>query len=746
MYYNAPPPSSPIHLQHDHPWNRQHHPVLNGQQPPPPGGVQPQSPGYGLVQYTNGVHHHPHHHPSLTSIAHPAYSSPSNQHAQAHRQTSSPSSTNPLIGTVHWQKQMLKAELCRQSSSPHHRARASALASRNTTKSAITITDPNRPPVSIKPAPETPTRNGHKKNLSVSDRTDDSSSTDDDSSATSHPSATVAPVAIPPPVSVPVSTPSAPRPSQPRKSDSPWSTLDMGGMRLKNLSSAVFDLHYLTTLYINHNQLQTLSPLISQLRHLVLLDLSGNMLATIPPELGMCTSLKELFLFDNLIETLPPELGSLHQLEMLGIEGNPIQPSLRAIIQKDGTAALISYLRDSCPVPAPPPERQWRPLLSEVERQRLDTDPSVERFSLLCYNILCERSATSQMYGYTPSWALSWDYRKELILTEIMTYDSDFLCLQEVDVAQYEDYFLPSLSPHGYEGVYWPKTRARTMGESERRRVDGCATFFKSSKYQLVEQQLIEFNQVALQRPDFKKTDDMFNRVLTKDHIAVVVLLENKETGSRLIVANAHMYWNAEYRDVKLVQTALLMDELAKISDRFSRLPPRLLNADGKSDQPQAPAPTYENGTKIPMIVCGDFNSMPDSGVYEFLSRGNVPSGHPDFMSHVYGNYTSDGLKHNMGLRSSYAGIGELPMTNYTPSFEGVIDYIFYSASNLSVSAVLGEVDAGYLSKVVGFPNVHFPSDHICIASEFRLKHPPKDAPAQPQRPAPVFPNSSRQK
>lgn len=53
---------------------------------------------------------------------------------------------------------------------------------------------------------------------------------------------------------------------------------------------------------------------------------------------------------------------------------------------------------------------------------------------------------------------------------------------QEVDVAQYEDYFLPRLSAHGYEGVYWPKSRARTMSDTERRKVDGCATFYRSAK------------------------------------------------------------------------------------------------------------------------------------------------------------------------------------------------------------------------------------------------------------------------
>ncbi|KAG8887906.1 Glucose-repressible alcohol dehydrogenase transcriptional effector, partial [Tulasnella sp. 408] len=66
----------------------------------------------------------------------------------------------------------------------------------------------------------------------------------------------------------------------------------------------------------------------------------------------------------------------------------------------------------------------------------------------------------------------------------------------------------------------------------------------------------------------------------------------------------------------------------------------------------------------------------------------------------------------------------ELPITNYTPSFKGVIDYIWFTNLSLGVEAVLGEVDQAYLDKVVGFPNAHFPSDHVCIISEFRVLKP----------------------
>ena len=266
-----------------------------------------------------------------------------------------------------------------------------------------------------------------------------------------------------------------------------------------------------------------------------------------------------------------------------------------------------------------------------------------------------------------------------------------------------------------------------------------------------------------MQRQDFKKTDDMFNRVLGKDHIAVVCLMENLHTGTRFVIANAHIHWDPAYRDVKLVQVALLLEEIEKIADGFAKYPPPKPTTDGElspselstptpspqtdepegpnldaeniavepttdadnqpppnstqSSQPSRPPPIYTDGTKIPLIICGDFNSGPDSGVCEFLSTGSLPPDHPDFMSHMYGRYTSEGIRHRLGLKNAYAapGAGELPLTNYTPGFQGVIDYVWYSAANVTVTSVLGEVNRGYLEKVVGFPNAHFPSE--CVSS-----------------------------
>ena len=43
---------------------------------------------------------------------------------------------------------------------------------------------------------------------------------------------------------------------------------------------------------------------------------------------------------------------------------------------------------------------------------------------VMCYNVLCDRYATRQMYGYCPQWALNWEYRKKGILDEVRHYRS----------------------------------------------------------------------------------------------------------------------------------------------------------------------------------------------------------------------------------------------------------------------------------------------------------------------------------
>lgn len=56
--------------------------------------------------------------------------------------------------------------------------------------------------------------------------------------------------------------------------------------------------------------------------------------------------------------------------------------------------------------------------------------PPSALFSVMCYNVLCDKYATRQLYGYCPSWALNWEYRKKSIMQEILGCNADIISLQ----------------------------------------------------------------------------------------------------------------------------------------------------------------------------------------------------------------------------------------------------------------------------------------------------------------------------
>jgi CCR4-NOT transcription complex subunit 6 len=368
----------------------------------------------------------------------------------------------------------------------------------------------------------------------------------------------------------------------------------------------------------------------------------------------------------------------------------------------------------------------------------LDESEAAETFAVLNWNILCHKYATMAQHGYCASKALSWEYRRELILEEIKARDADFLCLQEIDMESFNEFFRRELAFYHYKGVFWPKSRARTMGDKEAKVVDGCAIFYNGQKFILLEKALIDFSNMAINRPDMKGEHDIFNRVMPRDHVAVITFFENRATGSRMILANAHLFWDPVFEDVKLVQTAILMEQVTKLADAWASIPAcankamfRHSEQDTEAD-PERPEPPfvepgpsleYSSGSQIPVVVSGDFNAGKGSGILELLTRGALPANHADWKNNSYGSFTRDGVYTGLSLKSAYGGEARdhIDFTNYTPGFSGVIDYIWHSSS-LTVRRVLGNVDYDYLQKVPGFPNYHFPSDHLSLYAEFAVE------------------------
>eukprot|EP00656_Telonema_subtile_P051155 TRINITY_DN681_c0_g1_i2.p1 TRINITY_DN681_c0_g1~~TRINITY_DN681_c0_g1_i2.p1 ORF type:complete len:394 (-),score=71.83 TRINITY_DN681_c0_g1_i2:172-1353(-) len=382
-------------------------------------------------------------------------------------------------------------------------------------------------------------------------------------------------------------------------------------------------------------------------------------------------------------------MGRLWRIKEIGHDGNPlIYPPSEVL--PGGTEAVFAYLRDSMPPPPVPLPRKWISCNAEQSNQQPSRGGGIK---VISYNVLNEAYATHQMYPYCPTWALDWKHRKNQVLRQVLSHDADIICLQEVAVSEFSEFFKTELGRVDYAGVYKPKSRANTMSEKDRRTVDGCAIFYRRSRFTFEKDYGIEFSSVAMGKADMRDETEGFNRIMTRDNIAVAVKLKALPNPGflteplHLFVVNSHIHWDPKFADVKVIQTQILLEEMERITGRD------------------------------PVIFCADLNSTTDSGVYQLLSEGRLPADHTDMdFGYTYGDYSAHGCGHSLALQSAYKHVGE-PMTNYTGDFKGVLDYIWFSSKRFKLTEILEPVGPESLKAYPGLPHAHHPSDHFMLGA-----------------------------
>lgn len=207
---------------------------------------------------------------------------------------------------------------------------------------------------------------------------------------------------------------------------------------------------------------------------------------------------------------------------------------------------------------------------------------------LLSYNVLAQDLLESHRYLYSQCKEehLIWETRWKRILEEITSAAPDVICLQEVQEDHFEPFFKTELTKLGYEGLYKKRTGAR---------VDGVALWYRSSLLQVEVWSAVEFNIPG-------------EPYLNRDNVAIVAKLVPKVPGWQnraIVVATTHLLYNTNRHDVKLAQTQLLLAECESLAYR--------------SDASRFGDPQY-----WPVIITGDFNLLPYSGVYKFLTEGRL--------------------------------------------------------------------------------------------------------------------------
>lgn len=81
-------------------------------------------------------------------------------------------------------------------------------------------------------------------------------------------------------------------------------------------------------------------------------------------------------------------------------------------------------------------------------------------------------------------------------------------------------------------------------------------------------------------------------------------------------------------------------------------------------------------------------------------------------------------ITHSFNLGSVYVAVtGEEPHhTNYTASFKGVLDYMWYSANNLRPQSVASVPDEEEIIQYgQAMPSTQFSSDHVLMISDMQI-------------------------
>ncbi|KAI5660167.1 hypothetical protein M9H77_28960 [Catharanthus roseus] len=340
---------------------------------------------------------------------------------------------------------------------------------------------------------------------------------------------------------------------------------------------------------------------------------------------------------------------------------------------------------------------------------------SQDKFTVVSYNILGDRNAFKHgdLYRNVPLIYLKWERRKRAICQELIGWDPDIICLQEVD--KYYDLMM-IMEKAGYAGSY-----KRRTGDY----VDGCAIFWKTNKFHLLDGESIEFKQFGL-----------------RDNVAQLSVFEMcKDSSKRIIIGNIHVLYNPRRGEVKLGQIRSLASRAHLLSKKWGN---------------------------APVVLAGDYNSTPKSAIYKFLSTSELNvklhdrrdlSGQKNCLpTQALGlrkengslfvsmdrffrqGWTNEEVKtatgsadcnvvvHPLKLNSSYAtamgstgtrdSSGEPLVTSYHSKFLGTVDYLWYS-DGLIPTKVLDTLPVNVLRETGGLPCEKLGSDHLALVSEF---------------------------
>ncbi|XP_034481423.1 2',5'-phosphodiesterase 12 [Drosophila innubila] len=362
------------------------------------------------------------------------------------------------------------------------------------------------------------------------------------------------------------------------------------------------------------------------------------------------------------------------------------------------TGPPVEYISKS-PVQAGPSDCPY-----EI-RQRYTTKPleSPTQFRVVSYNLLADLYADGDyarktLFPYCAASALKIDYRKQLFIKELVGYNADLLCLQEVDIKIFDYDLKPVLETYNFKGIMTPKGTC----------AEGIAMFYRSSRFELLNSYVLHLGDNIGSLPIFaplwnkiKGNEKLATRICDRSTTLQLCLFQLKDTKRYVMVANTHLYFHPDADHIRLLQigfSLIFVEHIYKQAVKEHNI------ADLQN---------------IGLVFCGDFNSVPECGIYKLMTEKFVDSNFVDWSSNA------DEAVKDVELRQSFnmiSACGTPPFTNYTTLFSACLDYIFYQSDSFDLIQSVPLPTVEQLSQNEAIPSVTFPSDHVSLVADLKFK------------------------
>lgn len=321
-------------------------------------------------------------------------------------------------------------------------------------------------------------------------------------------------------------------------------------------------------------------------------------------------------------------------------------------------------------------------LLFKRSKDFIENTKFKSRLSVMTWNILATGYTSPSAYPYVNPKYLHDDHRFQMISYDLLFNNCDIVCLQEVEKRNYEKYFVENLKE--YDGIF-EKRPGLTC--------DGLALFYKKELFKPVYYSVVNLNTI-------KSIDhSVVKRCLKTNNLAQILILEpkmNKSLFDYLAVINLHLHWDPNRDVMKYLQMSEILNSTYKYTQEFKPSNKKI---------------------KMPIVLCGDFNSLPGSNVVDLICNRFTPDkikqdDHEDYKS-IFNN------TNRLGLIDTHSHSSNFYVTNIKNNFTGKLDYIFYNPDEAFISFDASYIDTKKFTEETALPNSFHGSDHLYLITKF---------------------------